>query len=428
MSHGGSVSEFIEFSLGHRLLPELAAGPEVLVTGLGMTTPLGGDVAETWQGLLDGGSPVTALAEDWASDLPVRLGARLRREPDAELGRIELRRLDRCQQLALVAARQAWADAGRPEVDPERFAVVLGTGLGGGRTLLDQHEVVAARGPDRISPFAVTMLMPNGSAAAVSLALGARGGAHAPTSACASGAEAVALGLAMIRAGRADVVLAGGTEACVGRLSIAAFARMGALSRRNHDPAGASRPFDLGRDGFVMGEGAGALVLERAEFARARGHRGHAKLAGAGMSADAHDMTAPAPDGQIRAIQEALHSSGLSRQEVTHVNAHAPGTQVGDRIEAAAVRSAVGTHPLVTAPKSITGHLIGGAGAVEAICTVLSVREDLVPPTRNLDNPDPEVGLEIVTGAPRHTPVPAALSNSFGFGGHNVVLAFTKAA
>ena len=401
---------------------------DVVVTGMGMTTPLGGDVDTTWAALLAGESQTSVLDEPWAQDLPVRIGARLRQEPAERLDRVEARRLDRCQQMALVAAREAWADAGEPEVAPERFAVVIGTGIGGGKTMFDQYEVIAAKGPRHMSPFAIPMLMPNGAAAAVSMALGARGGAHAPTSACASGAEAIALGLGLLRSGRADVVLAGGTDACVGRLSMAGFARMGALSRRNDDPHAAARPFDGARDGFVMGEGAGAVVLERAEHARARGAKPYASLAGSGMSSDAHDMTAPSPAGQVRAIREALQTGGLTRRDIVHVNAHAPGTPIGDRVEAAAVLTSLGGHPLLTATKSSTGHLIGGAGAVEAIFTVLAVHDDVIPPTRNLDDQDPEVPLEVVAGAPRQVRVPAALSNSFGFGGHNVVLAVTKAA
>lgn len=400
----------------------------VVVTGLGMTTPLGADVHSTWTALLAGESPITVLDEPWARDLPVRLAGRLSQEPTEVLGRVEARRMDRCQQMAMVAARQAWADAGAPEVAPERLAVVIGTGLGGGKTLVEQHDVSSTKGPDRVSPFAVTMLMPNGSAAAVSLDLGARAGAHAPTSACASGAEAIAMGLAILRAGRADVVVAGGTEACIGRLSMAAFARMGALSSRHEDPQAASRPFDSARDGFVMSEGAGVVVLERAESARARDARTYATLASTGMSSDAHAMTAPSADGQIRAIRRALRASGLSPQDIVHVNAHAPGTPVGDRIEAAAVLESIGPHALVTATKSATGHLIGGSGAIEAIFTALSVFTDVIPATRNLDDKDPEVKVELVTKRPRRIEVTAAISNSFGFGGHNVVLAFTKPA
>jgi 3-oxoacyl-[acyl-carrier-protein] synthase II len=428
-----------DYFLGYPKLPELPdlpGGPDgevlgttgVVVTGLGMTTPLGGNVHSTWKALLAGESPITVLDEPWSRDLPVRLAGRLSQEPTEVLDRVEARRMDRCQQIAMVAARQAWADAGAPEVAPERLAVVIGTGLGGGGTLVDQHDLSLAKGPGRVSPFAVTMLMPNGSAAAVSLALDARAGAHAPTSACASGAEAIAMGLALLRDGRADVVVAGGTEACIGRLSMAAFARMGALSGRHEEPQNASRPFDSARDGFVMSEGGGAVVLERTQFAKARGARMYATLAGTGMSSDAHTMTSPSADGQISAIREALRSGGLGPQDIVHVNAHAPGTPVGDRIEAAALLESLGPHALVTATKSITGHLIGGAGAIEAIFTVLSVFTDVIPATRNLDDKDPEVKVDIVTGTPQRIRVTAAISNSFGFGGHNVVLAFTKPA
>ncbi|MDQ0943735.1 beta-ketoacyl synthase [Streptomyces sp. V1I1] len=425
-----------DYFLGYPKLPDLPGPPDgevlgttgVVVTGLGMTTPLGADVHSSWTALLAGESPITVLDEPWARDLPVRLAGRLSQEPTEVLDRVEARRMDRCQQVAMVAARQAWADAGAPTVAPERLAVVIGTGLGGGKTLVDQHDVSSAKGPGRVSPFAVTMLMPNGPAAAVSLDLEARAGAHAPTSACASGAEAIAMGLAILRAGRADVVVAGGTEACIGRLSMAAFARMGALSSRHDEPQSASRPFDSARDGFVMAEGAGAVVLERAESARARGARAYATLAGTGMSSDAHAMTAPSADGQISAIRQALSSGGLGPHDIVHVNAHAPGTPVGDRIEASALLESIGPHALVTATKSITGHLIGGAGAIEAIFTVLSIFNDVIPATRNLDDKDPEVKVDIVTGSPRHTKVTAAISNSFGFGGHNVVLAFTKPA
>ncbi|GGO90201.1 beta-ketoacyl-[acyl-carrier-protein] synthase family protein [Wenjunlia tyrosinilytica] len=428
MSYEGSDDYF----LGHPKLPglpeqEIRGTTEVVVTGMGMTTPLGADVRSTWSRLLAGDCATRVLDEPWSHDLPVRLAGRLSQEPAEVLDRVEARRLDRCQQMALIAARQAWKDAGDPPVAPERFAVVVGTGLGGGTTLVDQHDLSLAKGPHRVSPFAVTMLMPNGPAAAVSMALGARGGAHAPTSACASGAEAIALGLAILRAGRADVVLAGGTEACIGRLSMAAFARMGALSGRHEDPEAAARPFDSGRDGFVMAEGAGAVVLERADFARARGAMAYATLAGAGMTSDAHAMTAPSTAGQVRAIGHALRTGGLVPHDIVHVNAHAPGTPVGDRIEAAAVLESLGPHPLVTATKSVTGHLIGGAGAVEAIFTVLSVFENVIPATRNLHDKDPEVKLDVVTGGPRRTNVTAAVSNSFGFGGHNVVLSFTRA-
>lgn len=400
---------------------------EVLVTGMGMTTPLGPDVASTWRALLAGESRVSILDDEWAADLPVKMAGRAYQEPAGVLSGAELRRLDRVQQFAVIAARQAWADCGAPDVDPARFAVVIGTGIGGGLTTIAQHDKILAHGSRRVSPFTIQMLMPNGAAAAVSLDLGAKGGAHAPMSACASGAEAIAQGLALLRTGRADIVVAGGTEACLGQLSMAAFARMGALSERTHEPQAASRPFDADRDGFVLAEGSAALVLERADSARARGARVHARLAGAGMSSDAHDMTTPHADGQIRAMKEAMATAGLGPSDIGHINAHATGTPAGDGVEASAIIDAVGNHPLVTATKSSTGHMIGGAGAMEAIFTVLSLRDGTIPATRNLDTQAPDIKLNVVTGSPYRTTADAALSNSFGFGGHNVALAITTA-
>jgi 3-oxoacyl-[acyl-carrier-protein] synthase II len=400
---------------------------EVLVTGMGMTTPLGPDVTSTWRALLAGESRVSILDDEWAADLPVKMAGRAYQEPAEVLSGAELRRLDRVQQFAVIAARQAWADCGAPDVDPARFAVVIGTGIGGGLTTIAQHDKILAHGSRRVSPFTIQMLMPNGAAAAVSLDLGAKGGAHAPMSACASGAEAIAQGLALLRSGRADIVVAGGTEACLGRLSMAAFARMGALSERTHEPQAASRPFDADRDGFVLAEGSAALVLERADSARARGARAHARLAGAGMSSDAHDMTTPHADGQIRAMKEAMATAGLGPSDIGHINAHATGTPAGDGVEASAIIDAIGNHPLVTATKSSTGHMIGGAGAMEAIFTVLSLRDGTIPATRNLDTQAPDIKLNVVTGSPYRTTADAALSNSFGFGGHNVALAITTA-
>ncbi|MGW0605923.1 beta-ketoacyl-[acyl-carrier-protein] synthase family protein [Streptomyces sp. NPDC002640] len=400
---------------------------DVLVTGLGVTTPLGGDVDRTWKGLLAGNSGITTLVEPWAARLPVRIAGRMAEDPYERLAHVQRRRLDRSQAAALVAAEEAWSDAGRPGTDPERLAVVVGTGIGGALTMLDQHMLLENRGQRALSPFTIPRLMPNGGAAAVGLMLGARAGTHAPTSACASGAEAVAVGAMLIRSGRADVVVAGGTDACLHPLSLGAFAQMRALSLRNDEPDRASRPFDRQRAGFVMSEGAGMVVLERAEFARARRARAHAVLAGAGVTSDAHDMTRPDSLGQMRAIDQALVDAGLSGREIGHVNAHATGTPQGDVTEARAVRAAVGSHPVVTAPKSATGHLLGASGAVEAVFTVLALRDSVVPPVRNLDQVAEDVDLDLVTGAPRTVKATAALSTSFGFGGHNVVLAFTQA-
>ncbi|MER7727193.1 beta-ketoacyl-[acyl-carrier-protein] synthase family protein [Streptomyces sp. NPDC096323] len=415
-----------------RRTPGEGAGPggrpaeAVLVTGMGATTPLGADVRGTWEGLLAGRSGIAAIEAPWAARLPVRIAGSMHRDPYTAVDRVRRRRLDRSQAAALAAAGEAWSDAGPPEVESERLAVVVGTGIGGGLTMLDQYDVLRKRGGRAVSPYTVPRLMPNGASAVVSLLVGARAGTHAPTSACASGAEAIAVGALLIRAGRADVVVAGGTDACLHPLSIGAFAQMRALSLRNDEPDLASRPFDRGRDGFVMSEGAGMVVLERAEFARSRGARVHAALAGAGVTSDAHHITLPDAGGQVRAIEEALRDAGVTGGDIGHVNAHATGTPQGDVAESRALTAAVGSHPVVTAAKSATGHLLGASGAVEAILTVLALKDSLVPAVRNLDEVGDGIELDLVTGAPRKAGATAALSTSFGFGGHNVVLAFTR--
>src|SRR5829696_6528494 len=408
---------------------------EVLVTGIGATTPLGGDVASTWEALVDGRSGVALLKADWLDDfdLPVRIAAQLAVEPTEKLERVQARRLDRCEQVAVVAAREAWADSGLPPnpadaVEPERLAVVVGTGIGGALTLLHQDDLLEQHGMRKVSPLTIPMLMPNGPAAHVGLAFGALAGVHAPVSACASGAEALAIAWRMLRAGEVDVVIAGGAEASICPLPLAGFAQMRAMSTRNDDPEGASRPFDVKRDGFVLGEGAGILILERAEFAKARGARVYGRLAGIGTSSDSHHITAPDPEGTgaARAIRAALRTGGIDPVDVGHVNAHATATAVGDVAEAAAIRASIGDHPVVTAPKSSMGHLLGAAGAVEGIATLLAIRDDVVPPTLNLDNIDPAVQLDVAT-EPRKVELTAAVNDSFGFGGHNVALAFAVA-
>ena len=405
----------------------------VVVTGIGATTPVGGDVRSTWDALLAGASGVRRLDADWVADLPVQIGAPVAVEPTDVLDRVEARTLDRSQQLALVASREAWADAGfgaDVTVEPERLAVVVASGIGGVLTLLAQYDVLRERGARRVSPHTVPMLMPNGPAATVGLDLVARAGVHTPVSACASGAEAIALALDLLRAGRADVVVAGGTEAAIAPLPIAGFAAMRALSTREGDPQEASRPYDKARDGFVLGEGAAVLVLETAEHAQARGARVYAELAGAGTSSDAHHVAAPEPTGAgaARALSLAMRDAGLAPADIAHVNAHATSTPLGDIAEAAALRTALGDAVSginVTGTKSCTGHLLGAAGALEAAVTVLSLHHRLVPPTRNLDDPDDEIALDVVRMSPRELPAgAAALSNSFGFGGHNVTLAF----
>ncbi len=403
---------------------------DVVVTGLGATTPLGGDVASTWEAALAGRSGAGKLTQEWAAQLPVRIAAQLAVEPTEVIDRVRARRLDRSQQTALIAAAEAWAEAGiGDDLDRERLAVVLGSGVGGAQTLLAQDDILEASGPRRVSPHTVPMLMPNGPAAWVGLELRAKAGVHAPTSACATGAESIAWGLDIIRSGRADVVVAGGTEAVIHPLPIAGFAAMRAMSTRNDEPERASRPWDRGRDGFVLGEGAGVVVLERADHAAARGAKVYATLAGAGMTSDGYDIVQPHPEGAgaVRAIAAALRDAEVAGRDVAHVNAHATSTPVGDMAEIASIRHAVGDHPVLTAPKSLFGHLLGAAGAVESIITILSVYHGLIPPTINLDDPDEGLTLDVVTGEPRKLDVAAAINNSFGFGGHNAALLFTRA-
>ena len=413
-----------------------AEQPRVVVTGLGAITPLGGDVPTTWESMLAGRSGARALTEDWAAELPARIAAPAAVDPATAIDRVQARRLDRCEQFALVAAREAWADAGTPEVPPERLGVVVSSGIGGIASTLANYDTLRDRGWQRVSPYAIPMLMPNGSAGWIGIELRARAGVHTTVSACASGAEAIGYAIDMIRYGRADVVVAGGTEAAIIPLNIAAFAAMRALSTRNDEPERASRPFDRDRDGFVLGEGAGIVVLESAEHAQRRGARVHAVAAGAGYSADAHHIAQPEPSGTgiVAAINAVLADATLDPDQVVHVNAHATSTPAGDVVEGQAIVRALGPAAagvVVSATKSMTGHLLGGAGAVEAVATILALREQVAPPTINLDNPDDEAGVDIATEPRKLTPhgsAPmAALNNSFGFGGHNVTLAFTAA-
>jgi 3-oxoacyl-[acyl-carrier-protein] synthase II len=410
--------------------------PNVVVTGLGATSPLGGDVASTWAAMLAGKSGARTLPSDFGPDLPVQIAAPAAVDPATVLDRVQARRMDRCEQFAMVAAREAWADAGAPTVEPERLGVVVASGIGGIASILDGYDTMKEKGWQRLSPFTVPMLMPNGSAGWIGIELTARAGVHTPVSACASGAEAIGYAIEMIRSGRAEVVVAGGTEAAIIPLNIAAFSAMRALSTRNDEPERASRPFDKGRDGFLLGEGAGMVVLESAAHASARGARVHAVAAGAGYSADAHHIAQPDPDGAgiVLAIQRVLADAGLGPEQVVHVNAHATSTPAGDTVEGQAIAGALGPAApgvVVSATKSMTGHLLGGAGALEAVATILAVRDRVAPPTINLDDPDDEAGVDIATSARELTPhgskPMAALNNSFGFGGHNVCLAFTAA-
>jgi 3-oxoacyl-[acyl-carrier-protein] synthase II len=410
--------------------------PRVVVTGLGATTPLGGDVPSTWEGMLAGRSGAAVLTDDGYASLPTRIAARAAVEPATVIDRVQARRLDRCEQFAIVAAREAWADAGAPEVAPERLGVVVSSGIGGVASTIAAYDTLNDRGWQRLSPFTVPMLMPNGSAGWIGIELGARAGVHTTVSACASGAEAIGYAIDMIRMGRADVVLAGGTEAAIIPLNIAAFAAMRALSTRNDEPERASRPFDRGRDGFVLGEGAGMVVLESEEHARRRGAQVVAVAAGSGYSADAHHIAQPEPSGHgiVAAIKAVLADAGLDPDQVVHVNAHATSTPAGDAVEGQAIVAALGPAAdgvVVSATKSMTGHLLGGAGAVEAVATILALRDRVAPPTINLDDPDEEARVDIATKprelSPHGSAPMAALNNSFGFGGHNVALAFTAA-
>jgi len=409
---------------------------DVVVTGLGAITPLGTDVASTWAGLLAGQSGVRRLTEDWARELPARIAAWAAADPATLIDRVQARRLDRCEQFAIIAAREAWADAGAQDVDPERLGVVVSSGIGGVASTLAAYDTLKEKGWQRLSPYTVPMLMPNGSAGWISLELGARAGAHTTVSACASGAEAIGYGMDMIRSGRADVVLAGGTEAAIMQLNIAAFAAMRALSTRNDEPERASRPFDKGRDGFVLGEGAGMVVLESAEHAARRGAAVYAVAAGAGYSADAHHIAQPDPAGTgiVSAMGRVLADARIRPDQVVHVNAHATSTPAGDVVEAQAIATALGSAAggvVVSATKSMTGHLLGGAGAVESVAAILALRDKVAPPTINLEDPDDDAGLQI-SAEPLELRARAAgpmavLNNSFGFGGHNVALAFTAA-
>ena len=410
--------------------------PEVVITGLGATTPLGGDVPSTWAAALAGESGARTLDNDWAAtyDLPVTFAAQVKVPPTDVLSRPETKRMDPSAQYAIIALREAWADAGAPEVDPVRLGAVGSSGIGGIWTTLDAWDTLRDKGARRVLPMTVPMLMPNSPAAYVELEVGAQAGAHALVSACASGAEAIGYGVEMIRSGRADVVVAGGTEAAIHPMPLAAFAASRTLSTRNDDPAGASRPNDVERDGFVLGEGAGIVVLESAEHARARGARVYARLAGVGLSADGYHITSPEPEGrgEIAAMRRALADAAVDASDVAHVNAHATSTTVGDLVEARSVRSVLGAAAdgaVLSATKSMTGHLLGGAGAVETIFTVLALHERTAPPTINVTQPDPELALDLVRDAPRPLRAGqlAAINNSFGFGGHNVALVVTSA-
>lgn len=409
----------------------------VVITGIGATTPLGGDVDTTWAGLLAGRSGVVALTEEWAQALPTRIAAKAAVDPTEVIDRVEARKLDRSTQFMQVAGLAAWADAGfglgdDNPVDPDRLGVVSATGIGGLHSLISNWDVMKEKGVRRVSPFTIPMLMANAPAANLGLKIRARAGVHTPVSACASSNEAISLGLDMIRLGRADVVLVGGGEAVIHPLPIGAFGQMQALSRRNDEPERASRPWDVDRDGFILGEGAALMVIETLESAKARGAKIYGTLAGAGITADSHDLVQPDPTGygQSQAMLKALREAGVAPKDVVHINAHGTSTPQGDVTEAHSIRAALGEdtdHVVVTSTKSMTGHLLGGAGALETVATVLALKNRTVPGTINIDNIEPDLGIDVATSNRELPQGPlAAVNNSFGFGGHNVAVVVTN--
>ncbi|HYR15184.1 MAG TPA: 3-oxoacyl-ACP synthase KasA [Mycobacterium sp.] len=412
--------------------PSTANGgfPSVVVTAVTATTSIAPDIESTWKGLLAGESGIHVLEDEFVSkwDLQVRIGGHLKEPLDPLMTRLEMRRMSYVQRMAKYLGNQLWEAAGSPDVDPDRFAVVIGTGLGGGEKIVEMYDAMNEGGPRKVSPLAVQMVMPNGAAAVVGLELGARAGVITPVSACSSGSEGIAHAWRQIVMGDADFAVCGGVEGGIEALPIAAFSMMRAMSTRNDNPEGASRPFDKNRDGFVFGEAGALMVIETEEHAKARGAKPLARLLGAGITSDAFHMVAPAPDGLRagHAMKRAMETAGLEPKDIDHVNAHATATPIGDTAEANAIRVAGVEHAPVYAPKSALGHSIGAVGALESLLTVLSLRDGVIPPTLNYETPDPEIDLDVVSGEPRYGEYKYAINNSFGFGGHNVALAFGR--
>jgi beta-ketoacyl ACP synthase len=412
--------------------PSTANGgfPNVVVTAVTATTSIAPDIESTWKGLLAGESGIRVLDDPFVDkwDLQVKIGGHLKEPLDPLMTRLELRRMSYVQRMSKYVGNQLWETAGRPEVDPDRFSVVIGTGLGGGEKIVEMYDAMNEGGPRKVSPLAVQMVMPNGAAAVVGLELGARAGVITPVSACSSGSEAIAHAWRQIVMGDADIAVCGGVEGMIEALPIAAFSMMRAMSTKNENPEGASRPFDKNRDGFVFGEAGAMMVIETEEHAKARGATPLARIMGAGISSDAYHMVAPAPDGLRagHAMKRAMETAGLSAKDITHVNAHATATPIGDTAEANAIREAGVQHAAVYAPKGALGHSIGAVGALESILTVLALRDGVIPPTLNYETPDPEIDLDVVAGEPRYGDFQYAINNSFGFGGHNVALAFGR--
>jgi beta-ketoacyl ACP synthase len=401
-----------------------------VVTAVTATTSIAPDIESTWKGLLAGESGIHVLEDEFVSkwDLAVKIGGHLKEPLDPLMTRLEMRRMSYVQRMAKYVGNQLWENAGKPEVDPDRFSVVIGTGLGGGEKIVEMYDAMNEGGPRKVSPLAVQMVMPNGAAAVVGLELGARAGVITPVSACSSGSEAIAHAWRQLVMGDADFAVCGGVEGVIEALPIAGFSMMRAMSTNNDNPEGASRPFDKNRDGFVFGEAGALMIIETEEHAKARGAKPLARLLGAGISSDAFHMVAPAPDGlrAASAMKRAIETAGLSPKDIQHVNAHATATPIGDTAEANAIRAAGVEHAAVYAPKSALGHSIGAVGALESILTVLTLRDGVIPPTLNYETPDPEIDLDVVAGEPRYGDYQYAINNSFGFGGHNVALAFGR--
>ncbi len=415
-------------------MAQLATGnglPDVVVTGIAMTTALATDADSTWKKLLDGESGIRKLDDLFIEqfDLPVRIGGHLLEDFDHELTRVELRRYLFLQKMSTRIGRRVWANAGSPEVDTNRLMVAIGTGMGSTEEFVWVNDEIRQRGIRAISPLGVQKAMPNAAAAAVGLERGARAGILTPVSACASGAEAIALVWRNIVLGEADIAICGGVETKIEAVPIAAFAQQNLLSTNNDDPAGACRPFDKDRDGFVFGEAGALMVVETEEHANSRGATILGRLMGAGITSDGFDAVLPDPNGERagHAMTRAIQHAGLTPADIDHVNAHATGTVAGDLAEAKAIRKALGAHrPAVYAPKAALGHSIGAVGAVESILTVLALRDGIIPPTLNLCTLDPEIDLDVVAGESRTGDYRYAISNSFGIGGHNVALTFGK--
>ena len=410
----------------------MVASPDpIAITGLGACCPLGSDLATSWQAFQSGESGIQPLPESWSSDLPSQVGGITHADIHSLLKPHIARRLDRSTQLALLASSEAWRHAGTPPTPSERLGVVFGTGIGGVSSGGAQFQLLQEQGPRKVNPLTVPMVMPNAVATQVALQLGAQGPVEAPVSACATGADAIAWGVQLLHTGQVDRVVVGGCEALVNRFGIAAFGAMQALSPEKDNPSQASRPFDQIRNGFVMAEGAAALVLEPLSQAKQRGATVHALLRGHGTSFDAHHITAPHPDGlqAERAMRLAMTAAGIQPEAITFIKAHATGTPHGDPAEAKALSRIFSKYkPWVIAPKAQTGHLIGGAGALEAVLTVLCLREGILPPQQNCPNPDPALTLPLPT---KHTQLPPgqkfAVANAFGFGGKNVALVISSA-